>query len=104
MTGLNICDYQLKRAREYTQKAGLEDLVDYIKVSIYGTPKWSKIGQRIVACCAVYLNAPLRRRDRSSECSIERSIEQSNKCSIEPSNKRSNECYFERSLDRSNER
>ena len=33
---------------------------------VYGTPKWSKIGQRIVAYCGVYLNAPLR-RDRSIE-------------------------------------
>ena len=45
----------------------------------YGTPKWSKIRQRIVAYCGVYLNMPLRHRDRSSERSLERSIERSMK-------------------------
>ena len=49
---------------------------------MYGTPKWSKIGQRIVAYCGVYLNGPLRHRDRS----IERSNKRSNERSQNPSN------------------
>ena len=34
VTGLNICEYQLKRARAHTEKADLQDLVTFVKVSI----------------------------------------------------------------------
>ena len=34
VTGLNICDYQLKRARAHTEKADLQDLVTFVKVFI----------------------------------------------------------------------
>ena len=33
VTGLNICDYQLKRARELNEKAGLSNQVSFVKVS-----------------------------------------------------------------------
>ena len=35
IVGLNICDYQLKRARELTEKARLTSLVSYVKVCGY---------------------------------------------------------------------
>ena len=33
MTGLNISDYQVHRAREHTEKAGLNDLVSFVEVN-----------------------------------------------------------------------
>ena len=71
----------------------------------YGTPKWSKIGQRIAVYCGVYLNTPLRHCDRSSERSIEQSnkstnkhsLDRSNECSRNPSNERSQDHSLDRS-------
>lgn len=31
VTGVNLCDYQLKKAREHLEKSGLHDLVDFVK-------------------------------------------------------------------------
>ena len=35
VVGLNICEYQLKRARMHTEKAGLQSQVSFTKVNVY---------------------------------------------------------------------
>lgn len=35
VVGLNVCDYQLSRARIHTEKAGMTDVCSYVKVNAY---------------------------------------------------------------------
>ena len=36
VVGLNVCEYQLSRARTHTEKAGMTDVCSYVKVIAQG--------------------------------------------------------------------